>query len=350
MEGSHSGRVRSLGKRVYRKVSRVRIPPLPPVITNTMSILVSGSLVYDHIMNFPDRFKNHILHDNIHILNVCFTVEKLGKSKGGTAGNIAYNLKMLGVEPIAVSSVGQDGEEYIKYLKNIGISADWIGKDKKLFTASSYITTDKDDNQITAFYNGALGSAPDIVFDKNIKKPSWAIISPTEKRVMLKHLKQCAKSDIKTIFDPGQQITSFSKNELKGAIVQADILIGNDYEVKMIMRITGLSKKEIIKKTEIVVTTYGERGSRIDTRDGQEILVEACRPRKIEDPTGAGDAYRAGFLLGLDRSCNLRRCGRLGSTAASYAIEKYGTQEHKFSKKDFQERYAKSYKEKINFS
>jgi adenosine kinase len=310
-----------------------------------MPILVSGSLVYDHIMDFQDKFKNHILPDSIHILNVCFTVEKLEKSKGGTAGNIAYNLKLLGGEPILVSAVGRDGDEYLEYLENLGIQTKKIAKDEKCFTASCYITTDRDDNQITAFYNGALDATRNINFSKN--RASWAIISPTKKDVMLKHLQQCAKNGVKTIFDPGQQIPAFSDKEIKNALVQADVLIGNDYEIKMIMKRIGWNKKDILKKNDLVVTTFGERGSQIETRDGQKILVEACRPKKIEDPTGAGDAYRAGFLMGLEKKCNLRQCGRLGSVAASFAIEKYGTQKHKFSKKEFCRRYEKTYKEEI---
>lgn len=310
-----------------------------------MPILISGSLVYDHIMDFPDKFRNHILPDNIHILNVCFTVEKMGKSKGGTAGNIGYNIKLLGGEPMIVSSVGQDGGEYIEYLKKLDIETDKIERDKNLFTASCYITTDRDDNQITAFHNGALGSTGDVAPEEN--EADWAIISPTEKEIMRKHLKQCAGAGMKTIFDPGQQIPSFSEKELEESISQSDILIGNDYEIKMIMKKTGWNKKEMLAETEIIVTTYGERGSQIDTCDGQEILIEACRPKKIVDPTGAGDAYRAGFLLGLDKKYNFRQCARLGSVAASFAIEKYGTQEHEFSLASFQERYRVSYREEV---
>ncbi|MFA5871733.1 MAG: carbohydrate kinase family protein [Parcubacteria group bacterium] len=312
-----------------------------------MSILVSGSLVYDNIMDFPDRFKNHILPDNIHILNVCFTVEKLGKSKGGTAGNIAYNLKKLGADPIIVSSVGQDGDEYINYLKRLGIKTSKILKDRKLFTASCYITTDLDDNQITAFYNGALGFAPDILSGEKGKKPKWAIISPTEKGVMLKHLAECSKSGINTIFDPGQQIPAFSEKELEAAISQADILIGNDYEIKMVQKRMGWDKQEILKQVVTLVTTCGKQGSRIESRGKQKILVSACRPEKIEDPTGAGDAYRAGFLLGLEKGYNLRMCARIGSVASSFAIEKYGTQEHHFSLAEFRKRYKASYRENV---
>jgi adenosine kinase len=315
-----------------------------------MPIIVSGSLVYDHIMDFPDRFKKHILPDNIHILNVCFTVERLSKSKGGTAGNIAYNLKLLGADPIVVSSVGQDGGEYIKYLKRLGIGSSIVTKDEKLFTASCFITTDLDDNQITAFYNGALGSAPNIFFKKRDRKPKWAIVSPTHKKIMIKHLSQCGTLGIKTIFDPGQQIPAFSGKELGKAICQADILVGNDYEIKMIQKRTGWSESDILKKTKILITTLGRKGSLIKAHQKEEIRVEVSVPRKIVDPTGAGDAYRAGLLVGLDKGYNLRMCGRLGSVAASFAIEKYGTQKHSFSKKEFEKKYKLSYKEEIDLA
>lgn len=315
-----------------------------------MPILVSGSLVYDHIMDFPDRFKNHILPDNIHILNVCFTVEKLGKSKGGTVGNIAYSLKLLGADPIIVSSVGQDGDEYIEHLKRLGIETNKIVKDGKLFTASCYITTDLDDNQITAFYNGALGLAPDIFFKKRDKKPKWAIVSPTQKKIMIRHLSQCATLGIKAIFDPGQQIPAFSDKELKKAISQADVLIGNDYEIKMIQKRTGWSENDMLNKIKMLITTFGAKGSLIKTNQKEEIRVEASKPKKIVDPTGAGDAYRAGLLIGLDKGYNLRMCARLGSVAASFAIEKYGTQEHRFTKREFSERYKKAYKEEIDLA
>jgi adenosine kinase len=312
-----------------------------------MPILVSGSLAYDHIMDFPDHFKNHILPESIHILNVCFTVEKMEKSRGGTAGSIAHNLKLLGAEPIIFSSLGKDGKEYLEFFKKRKIAVDHIGLDQKIYTASCFITTDKDDNQIIAFYNGALGSAPDINLKKMTAKPKWAIISPTKKEVMLRHLKQCVGSGIKTIFDPGQQIPAFSRNELKGAIGQADVVIGNDYEIKMIQKRTNWSERDILGKAKMLITTLGEKGSLIKTYQKEEIPVEACRPEKIVDPTGAGDAYRAGFLIGLEKGHNLRMCGRLGSVAASFAIEKYGTQEHLFSMKEFARRYKKSYREGI---
>lgn len=311
-----------------------------------MPILVSGSLVYDYIMDFPDRFKKHIHLENIHILNVCFMVEKLGKSKGGTGGNIAYNLKMLGSEPILISSVGQDGEEYSEYFKKQKIKTDYIRENKKKFTASCYITTDLDDNQITAFYNGALDTAPRV---KDVEeKYAYAIIAPTQKDVMQKHLRECAQARTKIMFDPGQQITAFSDKELEECIKKSHSVIGNDYEIRALRKRLGWSEKDILKNTDMLIITFGAKGSLILTSDRQEIPIEAARPEKIVDPTGAGDAYRAGFLVGLDKGCNLRSCGRLGSVAASFAIEKYGTQEHKFSIKQFCERYKKVYREEIN--
>ena len=311
-----------------------------------MPIIVSGSLVYDHIMDFPDRFKNHIHLENIHILNVCFMVEKLGKSRGGTGGNIAYNLKMLGANPILVSSVGRDGRDYIEYLKKQKIRTDYIKKDEKKFTASCYITTDLDDNQITAFYNGALDAAPSV---KNVKeKCNLAIIAPTQKDIMRKHLQECAQTGAKIMFDLGQQITAFDDKELKDSIKKSHSVIGNDYEIRALQKRLGWNEEDILENTEMLIITLGEKGSLIRTSDKQEIRVEACRPSKVEDPTGAGDAYRAGFLLGLEKGYNLRSCGRLGSVAASFAIEKYGTQEHRFTKKEFQDRYRISYREDIN--
>lgn len=309
-----------------------------------MPILISGSLVYDHIMDFPDKFKNHIMPDSIHILNVCFTVDKLEKSKGGTAGNIAHTMKLLGAEPIVISSVGKDGDEYIKYLEGQGIGVGYIAKDTNEFTASCYITTDLDDNQITAFHNGALKSSNGIGIAA-IPDVGLAIIAPTQKDVMMKHVKECSGGGIKIMFDPGQQIPAFRNDELKQAIEKAHFLVGNDYEIKMIGKRLG---RELSDSAKILITTLGGKGSVINAADGEEIKVNACPPDKVVDPTGAGDAWRAGFLTGYEKGFDLKICGQMGSVAASFAIEKYGTQEHYFSISDFVRRYTKTYGETLN--
>lgn len=308
-----------------------------------MSILVSGSLAYDHIMNFPDSFKNHIMPEQLHILNVCFMVDKLNRNWGGTAGNIAFTIKLLGQEPTIVSAVGKDGRDYLEYFKKLNISADHISVDNNRNTASAYITTDQDDNQIIAFYNGPLENAPSLA--AVTIKPAIVIIAPTNKDTMIKHLNEAADLGAVVVFDPGQQITAFSDIELKKLISRANFVIGNDYEIKLLEERTGWSGQEILEQTKVLITTLGERGSVVSTREGEVIEIAACAPKSFDDPTGAGDAYRAGFFVGLNQKQPLKVCAQMGSVAASYAIETYGTQEHQFTIKEFADRYQKTYGE-----
>lgn len=315
-----------------------------------MAILVSGSLVYDHIMNFPDSFKNHILPDQLHILNVCFMVDRLERSWGGTAGNIAFTMKMLGGEPLVVSVLGKDGRDYLEYLKESNIKTDYILSDKKQSTASAYITTDADDNQITGFFGGPLGQVKNEKIASLVKeKFSLAIISPTDKEAMIQHLKECKEIGVKTIFDPGQQITAFNEIELKNMISQADFVVGNDYEIKLLQDRTGWNEEEILKNTKVLITTLGEKGSVVKTSDGETVVAGVCPPLSFDDPTGAGDAYRAGFFVGYEKGKDWKTCAQIGAVAASYAIETYGTQEHKFTIAEFCERYEKTFKEKLAF-
>ncbi|MSU74975.1 MAG: carbohydrate kinase family protein [Candidatus Magasanikbacteria bacterium] len=338
-----------------------------------MSILVSGSLAYDYIMNFPDSFKNHIMPEQLHILNVCFVVDKLERSWGGTAGNIGYTMKMLGADPLIVSAVGRDAKDYLDHFKKFNIATDHIFQDATKLSASAYITTDMDDNQVTAFYSGPLNDTADIA-SATTPTPPWkggealvspparggaatavggggsvslAIIAPTDKRAMIKHSNECHSRGIPVMFDPGQQITAFTDVELKHLISQSQFLIGNDYEIKLIQDKTGWDAQNILKETKTLITTLGEKGSIISTSDGEIIEVAPCPPKSVDDPTGAGDAFRAGFLVGYEKGLHLKICAQIGSVAASYAIETYGTQEHSFTKEEFGERYEKTYKEKM---
>jgi adenosine kinase len=314
-----------------------------------MSILVSGSLVYDHIMNFPDSFKNHIMPEQMHILNVCFMVDKLERSWGGTAGNIAFTMKMLGAEPLLLSVLGKDGRDYLEYMKDFGINTKYVLSDKKRVTASAYITTDADDNQIIAFFGGPLALAKEKSIRETIKeKFSLAIISPTDKEVMAQHLKECKEMGVKTIFDPGQQITAFSEIELKKMISQSEFVIGNDYEIKLLQERTGWSDEEILQNARVLITTLGERGSIIKTAEGETVSAGVCPPLSFDDPTGAGDAYRAGFFVGYEKGLDWKTCAQMGAVAASYAIETYGTQEHKFTKEEFCQRYKKTFKAELD--
>jgi len=315
-----------------------------------MSILISGSLVYDHIMNFPDSFKNHIMPDQIHILNVGFIINKLQKSWGGTAGNIAYTVKLLGAEPIIVSAVGNDAGEYQEHFKQCGISTEFILIDHNTPTASAYITTDNEDNQISAFYGGPLDSTPDLPETLTRQTTPLALISPTDKEVMIKHLRQAKEKKMTAIFDPGQQLSAFSGTELKSLISQSDMVIANDYEIKLLQKKTGWDAKKMLAESKRLVTTLGEAGSTISTDQGEMIKVKACPPKFLEDPTGSGDAYRAGFFVGYEKNFDLKTCAQIGSVAASYAIEVYGTQEHHFTMDEFNARYKNTYASELILS
>ncbi|MFA4830842.1 MAG: carbohydrate kinase family protein [Patescibacteria group bacterium] len=312
-----------------------------------MTILISGTIAYDFIMDFPDSFKNHILPDQIHILNVCFTVDKLHKNYGGTAANIAHTVKLLGGEPIVFSPMGTDGKDYLDYLNKKGINTNYIIIAKEKLTGSAHITTDKDDNQITAFYNGAHSEAAKLNISDVKEKIDFALISPTQKDAMVKHAKECYDLKIPFVFDPGQQIPALSPQELMAAIGQAKFLIGNDYEMKLIEEKTGWDGHEMLNHVGVLITTLGSKGSIITTKN-KILEIMPCQPRSTDDPTGAGDAYRAGFFTAYVNGHDLKTCGQVGSVAATYAVENYGTQNHRFTLKEFEGRYRETYGETIN--
>ncbi|MDD5071411.1 MAG: carbohydrate kinase family protein [Patescibacteria group bacterium] len=309
------------------------------------TILVSGSLVYDRIMNFPGEFKDHILPDKIHILNVSFTINKLRESFGGTAGNIAYNLSLLGEKPIILGRVGADFFKYEKWLKGKEIDISKIRKSKKELTASAYIITDQADNQITGFYPGPMDKKYCQVA-KKIKNVKMAIVSPDAKARMIEYLKIYKKSNIPYIFDPGQQIINFSRKELKWAIPGSQVLIGNDYEIHLVLKNTGMNLAKLGKMTEILVITKGDKGSEIYS-GGRVVKIPPAKPKNTSDPTGAGDAYRAGLIKGLSEGWPLDKIGRLAGLVAVYTVEKYGTQTHYFNWKGLEKRYEENYGESL---
>ncbi len=325
---------------------------------NKAKILVSGSLVYDRIMDFPGKFADHIMPDKIHILNVAFAVNGLRESFGGTAGNIAYNLALLGERPTILSTAGRDFGLYRKrLLKNkIDVSRVQVVKNKN--TASCYITTDMADNQITAFNPGALaGQCRDALQCVSTNKNNFlAIISPGNIKDMENYARFYKKVGIKYIFDPGQAITALKPNVLKASIKGAEALIGNDYEVGLLSKKTGWTINEIIDKVGMLIITKGEKGSEIYKRALtsqppftrgviKAMKIPAVKLKKIIDPTGAGDAYRAGFIKGMVQGWDAKKCGQLASVVASFAVEKYGTQEYRFGRKDVAMRFRNTYKE-----
>ncbi len=302
-----------------------------------MEIIVSGSLAYDRIMDFPGHFSDHILPEKIHALNVCFQVDGMKEKFGGTAGNIAYALTLMGEKPAISATIGRDYHQYFKWLEQNGISHEGIKIVKDEFTASAYITTDKADNQITGFNPGAMKYSSSLDFERLNPRETLMIISPGNLEDMVKYPRLCKARGINYIFDPGQSLPMLAAQDLIQAIEGCLILISNDYELDLITSKTGLSKETLRRRATTIIVTLGELGSRVLAPEG-EICVSAVKPLKVEDPTGAGDSYRGGLISGLLRGKDIEQCARMGSVCASFAVECYGTQEYRFSPEEFNER------------
>jgi len=304
-----------------------------------MDIIVSGSLAYDRIMDFPGYFKEHILPDKIHVLNVCFQVNGLQEKFGGTAGNIAYALSLMGQKPIISATIGRDHHRYLEWLAQNGISTTGIRIIEEEFTASAYITTDRADNQITGFHPGAMKWSSNLDFEKLTPRETLMIVSPGNLGDMVNYPRLCKARGIDYIFDPGQSLPMLSEEDLAGAIDGCRILIANDYELDLILCKTALTRDALLQKARAVIVTTGEKGSQVFTA-GREIRIPAVKPKAVKDPTGAGDSYRGGLITGLLRGEDLEQCARMGSVCASFAVECLGTQEYRFSAEEFRERFT----------
>jgi len=307
-----------------------------------MSIYVSGSLAYDRIMTFPGKFADHILPDKIHILNVCFLVDGLTEKFGGTAGNIAYTMSLLGEKPLILATSGKDFGAYKDWLGSLGLPLDGVKHVADEFTAGAYITTDLSDNQITGFNPGAMKHPCGFAFPGLDPARDLAIVSPGNLHDMREFPRFYKERGVRFLFDPGQNITAFPGEVLLEMITDATYFISNDYELEMVMNATGLSKAELLERTPVIITTLGENGSLITER-GQVTKIEPAKVDSPKDPTGAGDAFRAGLLKGLAEGKPLAEAAKVGSVAAAYAVECHGTQEHTFSMSEFNERYAKNF-------
>jgi adenosine kinase len=302
-----------------------------------MKIIVSGSLAYDRIMDFPGHFSDHILPDKIHVLNICFQVNTMKEKFGGTAGNIAYALTLMGEKPVISAAIGRDYQRYYEGLAKNGISTEAIRIIDDDFTASAYITTDQADNQITGFHPGAMKYTSELDFDKLDPKDTILIISPGNLDDMVNYPRACKAMGIGYIFDPGQALPMLGAQDLIQAIDGCRILITNDYELELIMSKTALDKKALLSHAGAVITTLGEKGSQLSTQEG-EVHIPAAKARKVVDPTGAGDSFRGGLISGLVQGRDIEQSARMGSVCASFSVECYGTQEYRFSTDEFNER------------
>ncbi len=306
-----------------------------------MRILVSGSLAFDRIMDFPGRFVDHILPEKIHILNVCFMVNGLTERFGGTAGNIAYNLALLGECPLILATAGRDFGPYRNRLLELGLPLEGIKEIPEEFTAGAYITTDLADNQITGFNPGAMKHPSRYSFD-GLARTDLAIVAPGNLEDMLVYSRAYKARGVRFIFDPGQSIPAWGGDDLKEMAAGAFALIANDYELEMFRQKTGLDEAGLLGLTPVLVITRGEEGSYLLTANGKE-EVPAAPARQVLDPTGAGDAYRAGLLKGLALGLTWLESARLGSVLASFSVEQQGTQEHRLEFPGFWERYRENF-------
>lgn len=276
-----------------------------------MSVLICGSLAYDTIMVFPDQFKNHILPDKVHILNVSFLVPRMRREFGGCAGNIAYNLHLLGGKPLPMATVGQDFGPYRAHFEALGIPLDCVKELPESYTPQAFITTDHDNNQITAFHPGAMGESHQNHV-RDVEGVTLGIVAPDGREGMLQNAREFHEAGIPFIFDPGQAMPLFSGEEFRTFVEQADYVITNDYESNLLQERTGWSEREIASKVKAFIVTRGPKGCDI-FHDGISVNVPPAKEEAVVDPTGCGDAWRGALLYGLEQGWPLARCAALGN-------------------------------------
>lgn len=303
-------------------------------------------MAYDTIMVFEDQFKNHILPDQMHILNVCFFAPQMRREYGGCAGNIAYTLKLLGGQPVIMATVGEDFAPYATWLKQHQLSADHIPVIDGEFTAQAFITTDLDNNQIAAFHPGAMNHAHQNKVS-DVSGVTLGIVSPDSRDAMLQHAQQFSEANIPFIFDPGQGLPMFDGDELIQFCEQAEYVIVNDYESQMMMEKTGLSVEQLAEKVSTFIITKGSQGSVIYTA-GETMTVPAASITEAKDPTGCGDAYRGGLLFGLANQFDWQTTGQIAALCGAIKIEQAGTQNHHFTVAEFVERYQAEFKQPLS--
>ncbi|MES2535127.1 MAG: carbohydrate kinase family protein [Pseudomonadota bacterium] len=306
-----------------------------------MTSLICGSVAFDTIMSFGGRFSEALLADQLHKINVAFLVPSLRREFGGCAGNIAYNLKLLNGDPLIMATIGQDGAPYLERLDRLGISRRCIQTINDAYTAQAFITTDADNNQITAFHPGAMGlSHQNRIADAGPVK--FAIVAPDGRDGMLEHAKDCAELNVPFIFDPGQGLPMFNGAELERFIELATFVAVNDYEAELLTERTGLSLQQIAERVTALVVTRGEQGAEIFT-GGQRIDIPCVKVEQIIDPTGCGDAFRAGMLFGLTKGMDWLTIGRLSSLMGAIKIAYQGGQNHAPSVAEIEERFNKEF-------
>jgi adenosine kinase len=302
-----------------------------------MRIVVTGSIAYDYLMSFPGRFTEHFLPEHMNRVSLSFLVDTMDKRRGGCAPNIAYTLALLGERPRLMATAGEDFGEYRAWLEAVGIDTSLAKQIDGKFCASFFCSTDIDNNQIASFYTGAMADAGQLSF-WTARDCGLAIISPNDPGAMVQYAEECRTLNIPFIFDPGQQCARMSGDELRDGVTGATMVIVNDYELELLRQKTGLDESDLLTVAKALVVTRGEHGSSVLTRDGR-VDVSAVIPDRIVDPTGVGDAFRGGLMKGMALRLPYETCARMGSVAATYALEHLGGQSHAYTWEEFKRRY-----------
>jgi adenosine kinase len=303
-----------------------------------MTILCTGSVAYDYLMNFPGYFKDHILPEKLESISLSFLVDSMVRQRGGVAPNIAYNLALLGDKPRLMATVGEDFEEYRTWLESLGIDTSCVKVIPGKYTASFFANTDKSNAQIASFYTGAMADAASL----NIKDASdgvtLVVVSPNSPEAMEQYPEQCKELKIPYLYDPSQQIIRMDKMALRTGVAGADSLFCNEYEFELLQKAIGLTASQILDRVRFMVVTQGKDGALVYA-EGKKFIIPVFPQNEIQDPTGVGDAFRGGFLRGLTLNYDWQTCGQMGSLAATYCLEKRGTQNHFYTPAEFVKRY-----------
>jgi len=312
----------------------------------TSQIILTGSVAMDRIMVFPGKFEDVIQPDKLHILSISVLLDELKETRGGVAANIAYNLGLLSQDSVLLAAVGEDARDYMNDLADMGVNIDHLYYAQSK-TASFSVITDKNDCQVGGFYPGAMSEASSLSLKHWRDSGALIVISPHDPAQMALQVEECREFGLKMLYDVGQQVNNLNQQDLRAGVEVAEILILNDYELGLLVKKTGWNQSQILKKVRLLLITLGEQGVKILQPDKEEGLVGAVKLKKIIDPTGAGDAFRAGFLYGYVQRFDIVESAQLGCVVASFAVQKHGTQEHKFGRNKIIERYYETYGKKI---
>jgi adenosine kinase len=308
-----------------------------------MKLIVTGSIAFDYLMSFPGKFTEHLLPEHMHRVSLSFLVDSMDKRRGGCAPNIAYTLALLGERPYLMGTAGQDFGDYRAWLEAAGIDTSLTKVVDGKFTASFFCSTDQANNQIASFYTGAMANAGELSFRTvDAARDALVIISPNDPGAMVQYAEECSTLGVKYIWDPGQQCARMDGAQLRDGVIGAHMVICNDYEFELIRQKTGFGEDDVLQHAPLLVVTRGEHGSSIYSRDGR-VDVPAVTPERIEDPTGVGDAFRGGFMKGLAMGLPYATCAKIGSVAATWALEHLGGTSHAYTWDEFKARYAKEF-------